>query len=266
MAMHDRPRHRRGAASILIALALLAAAIIMIVINRQGPGLSLCGEHRALVAGGAYVIQNDEWNSRASECVSYTRSGTAFAVSGAAISQPAGSGPGGYPSVFAGCFYGTCTSGSRLPRQVSSLGPGSVTSDWSTTQQAGGSYDAAYDIWFASRPDTSGWPNATEMMIWIAHQGSPRPLGYEQATASVGGRPASVWYGYGSGGGGPTLTYELTSPVTSVSGLDIGAFVQDAMLRGYLRPDWYLIDVQAGFELWQGGQGLATNEFAVHVR
>src|ERR1017187_7336194 len=35
--------------------------------------------------------------------------------------------------------------------------------------------------------------------------------------------------------------------------------------RGYIQPSWYLIDVEAGFELWQGGAGLATNSFAVNV-
>ena len=35
--------------------------------------------------------------------------------------------------------------------------------------------------------------------------------------------------------------------------------------RGYTKSSWYLIDVEAGFELWQGGAGLATNSFSVSV-
>ncbi len=35
--------------------------------------------------------------------------------------------------------------------------------------------------------------------------------------------------------------------------------------RGYTKSSWYLIDVEAGFELWQGGAGLATNSFSVNV-
>jgi cellulose 1,4-beta-cellobiosidase len=52
---------------------------------------------------------------------------------------------------------------------------------------------------------------------------------------------------------------------TSVQDLDIGKFVADAMSRGWIQKSWYLIDVEAGFELWQGGAGLATNSFAVNV-
>jgi len=35
--------------------------------------------------------------------------------------------------------------------------------------------------------------------------------------------------------------------------------------RGYTKSSWYLIDVEAGFELWQGGAGLKTNSFSVSV-
>jgi cellulose 1,4-beta-cellobiosidase len=57
----------------------------------------------------------------------------------------------------------------------------------------------------------------------------------------------------------------MTSPATSVSGLDLQALVADAVSRGYIQTSWYLIDVEAGFELWQGGAGLATNSFSVTV-
>ena len=33
---------------------------------------------------------------------------------------------------------------------------------------------------------------------------------------------------------------------------------------GYIQKSWYLIDVEAGFELWQGGAGLATNSFTLN--
>jgi hypothetical protein len=31
----------------------------------------------------------------------------------------------------------------------------------------------------------------------------------------------------------------------------------DAIARGYLSRSWYLIDVEAGFEVWNGGAGHA---------
>ena len=57
----------------------------------------------------------------------------------------------------------------------------------------------------------------------------------------------------------------MTTPTTSVSGLDLAPLVQDAISRGYIQPSWWLIDIEAGFELWQGGAGLATNSFSVNV-
>jgi hypothetical protein len=38
------------------------------------------------------------------------------------------------------------------------------------------------------------------------------------------------------------------------------------VLRGYLSSSCYLIGVEAGFELWRGGAGLATTSFSLTVR
>jgi cellulose 1,4-beta-cellobiosidase len=57
----------------------------------------------------------------------------------------------------------------------------------------------------------------------------------------------------------------MTTPATSVSGLDLAPLAQDAVSRGFLSSSCYLIDVEAGFEIWQGGAGLATNSFSVAV-
>jgi cellulose 1,4-beta-cellobiosidase len=57
----------------------------------------------------------------------------------------------------------------------------------------------------------------------------------------------------------------MTSGSTSVSNLDIGQIAADAVSRGYIQNSWYLIDVEAGFELWQGGAGLSANSFSVNV-
>ena len=45
----------------------------------------------------------------------------------------------------------------------------------------------------------------------------------------------------------------------------MGTLAQDSVSRGYTKSSWYLIDVEAGFELWQGGAGLATNSFSVNI-
>jgi hypothetical protein len=71
-----------------------------------------------------------------------------------------------------------------------------------------------------------------------------------------------MWYGRQAWN---TVSYTMTSGTTSVSKLDLQALVADAVSRGYLNRSWYLIDMEAGFELWRGGAGLATKSFSVNV-
>ena len=101
-------------------------------------------------------------------------------------------------------------------------------------------------------------------MVWLNHNGSVQPFGSQVATnVSIGGHTYNVWDG--TQFGWDTVSYDMTSPATSVSGLDVGPLAADSVSRGYTKSSWYLIDVEAGFELWQGGAGLATNSFSVNV-
>jgi hypothetical protein len=45
----------------------------------------------------------------------------------------------------------------------------------------------------------------------------------------------------------------------------LGDFIRDAVTRGYVQNSWYLTNVYAGFEIWSGGVGLETTDFAVTV-
>jgi len=224
---------------------------------------ALCSSQRQAVVGGAYMVQNDEWGSGAPECVAVA-SGGGFAVSKSAIANSPNGSPGGYPSIYRGCHWGVCTPDSGLPVPVSKLlSPGTVTTSWATTQPSTGSYDVAYDIWFNQTPTTSGQPNGAELMIWLNHNGPIEPYGSKATTAAIDGRSYQVWFGQQ---GWNTVSYSMESGTTSVQDLDIGKFVADAISHGWIQKSWYLIDVEAGFEIWQGGAGLATNSFAVNVR
>jgi cellulose 1,4-beta-cellobiosidase len=226
---------------------------------------TLCQEQTAAV-GGSYIVQNNEYDSSASECV--TTDGNAdFTVANSAIDNATDGSPGAYPSIYQGCHWGNCSSGglTSTPIEVSNLTTGKVTTSWSTTQPGGSSaYDVAYDIWFNQTPTTTGQPNGTEMMVWLNHNGSVQPFGSEVASnVTIGGHTYNVWEGAQSSW--DTVTYDMTTASTSVSGLDVGTLTQNMVSRGYTQSSWYLIDVEAGFELWQGGAGLATNSFSVSV-
>src|SRR5215510_6109352 len=248
-------------AALLAAGGLLAVSLPAARSHAATTTTKLCKSQTLPVHASAYTLGNNEWGSSAPECIT-TDGSTAFRVASSSIANATNGAPGGYPAIYKGCHWGACTSGSGLPIQVSGIRAGKVTTSWSTSQPGGSSdYDVAYDIWFNQTPITSGQPNGTELMIWLNHHGPVRPFGSQVASnARIGGRGYKVWFGKQ---GWNTVSYTMTSGTTSVSNLDLQPLIADAVNRGYISPSWYLIDVEAGFELWQGGAGLATKSFSV---
>lgn len=232
----------------------------------QASTTKVCREDIAPASRGTYIVQNNEFATSASECVT-TDSNAEFTVANSSIDEATNGSPGGFPSIYQGCHWGKCSAGglTSRPIEVSDLTTGKVTTSWSTTQPGGNNtYDVAYDIWFNRTPTTSGQPDCTELMVWLNHDGSVRPIGSQIASnVSIGGHSYNVWEGPQRWG--DTITYDMTTGGTSVSGLDIGTLAQDAVRLGYLPSSCYLIDVEAGFELWQGGAGLSTTSFSVTI-
>src|SRR5580698_6654654 len=152
-------RHRIPKKSLLASVAALAvaigggAALALSTSGAQAATTTLCQEETSPVSGGTYAVQNNEWNSSASECVS-TDGNADFTVANSAISNSTSGAPGGYPAIYKGCHWGACTSNSGLPIQVGSLTPGKVTTSWTTSQTGAGAYDVAYDIWYNQSPTT----------------------------------------------------------------------------------------------------------------
>ena len=247
--------------SLIVALAL--AALCLPLLGAQpatAAGTQLCGANGTLpVNNGEYTLQANEWNSSLSQCLTYD-GGTAWSVSTANFNQSGGA-PATYPSLYKGCHWGACTTGSGLPIQVSNLG--SATSSWSTTQPASGAYDVAYDLWTNSTPTTSGQPNGTEIMIWLNSRGGVQPFGSQTGTANLAGDNWNVWTGQQTSW--KIISYVLQGGGTAFANLDIKALLADAQARGSLNPSDYLIDAEAGFEIWQGGQGLGTNSFSFNA-
>ncbi|MBV8430458.1 MAG: cellulose binding domain-containing protein [Solirubrobacterales bacterium] len=262
---HRRAGRARMLPLVITALTAVAGMAVPAALGSAAGAetTALCNSQKASVGGGTYIVQNNEWNSSASECV--TTDGNAdFAVANSAISNATSGAPGGYPSIYQGCHWGNCSSGglAATPVQASSLGIGKVTTSWSTTQTGSGAYDVAYDIWFNRTSATTGQPNCMELMVWLNHNGGVQPFGSEVATnVSIGGHSYNVWEGAQSSWN--TVSYTMTTGTTSVSNLDVGQLAQDAISRGYMPSSCWLIDVEAGFELWQGGAGLATTSFSV---
>ncbi|MBS2963541.1 fibronectin type III domain-containing protein, partial [Actinocrinis puniceicyclus] len=236
-----------------------ASTAVTATTQASSSGTSTC-DPTGTIPAGDYMIQANEWNSTATQCITYT-GGTAWNVSTANFNLTGSGAPATYPSIYKGCHWGLCTPNSGLPIQVSKLG--SATSSWSTTQPASGAYDVAYDIWFNSTPTTTGQPDGTEMMIWLNSRGGVQPFGSQTATANVAGYNWNVWTGNQTSW--KIISYVLNPGGTSFNNLDIKALINDAVSRGSLNASNYLIDSEVGFEIWQGGQGLATNSYSFNA-
>jgi Glycosyl hydrolase family 12 len=243
------------AAAAVVALGLLTA------LGGAAPAARaatrLCGPlQTTAVEHGEYIVQNNVWGASTPQCLSV--GGTSFKVVSSGH-RNTGATPASYPSIFKGCHWGRCTTNSGFPLRVGAMPR--VTSSWSTAQPDSGKYEVAYDLWFDKRPATRGQPDGAELMIWLNSRGV-RPAGQPVAAGvPIGGATWDVWYARTSWN---YIAYVRTSPATSVSGLDLRAFTQDAVGRGYINNSWYLLDAEAGFEIWQGGAGLATTSFSVN--
>jgi hypothetical protein len=209
------------------------------------------------IDNNTYIYQQNEWNSNLPQCA--TVIGESFTLTTADYDQPNGA-PATYPSIFRGCHWGNCTANSPFPIQESKLSTASTTVD---TTEVPGNYDVAYDIWFNQTPTTDGQPDGTEVMIWIDHSGFPQPAGSQTGVATIDGVTWEVWTGTDPSWN--IVSYLQETPTSSVKNLNLLPFFDDAVSRGSLQTNWYLIDVEMGFEVWTGGKGLGISNFSVNA-
>jgi hypothetical protein len=168
--------------------------------------------------------------------------------------------PASYASIFRGNHWGTATSNSGMPKQVSSIWR--VYTSWSFDTVTSGAWDCVYDVWFHKSGNyAAGSPNGAELMIWLNKLGTIQPAGSKIANVSLAGATWDVWYTTMSW---KYIAYVRTSSTTSAC-FDLNAFIKDSVSRGYISDSWWLISVEAGFELWQDGTGLESTSFSVKV-
>lgn len=209
------------------------------------------------IQGGRYNVQNNVWGADTAQCIDTTTSG--FRITQANHNNPTNGAPAAYPSVYFGCHYGNCTSGSGLPLQASSGTFAGLRSSVNMSYPSSGTYNASYDLWFDPTPRTDGQNTGAEIMIWLNRQGSIQPIGSRVGSANLAGATWDVWFG---NIGWNVVSYVRTSTTTSLD-YSVNDFYSDAVNRGHAQRNWYLTSIQAGFEPWIGGTGLAVNSFSV---
>ena len=236
---------------------------------------------RAAVTGTdckKYIINNNNWGNESGSYQSLSYTGNTFTD---VVTSGSGGGSNvvSFPSIYIG-GNGQITGGttstwsdSGLPIQISAIKSAKSTFKWSGGN--GGNYNAAYDIWFAkSKPTEGGYNDAVSgfIMIWVFKPGSSQPIGSSGNTrsATIGGQSYTVWRGPRAGtatgtdgAGRPVISYVANSTNNNFSA-DLKAFFDDAVTNGSadmsagggitqaFSSSWYLTDVFAGFEIWNG--------------
>jgi glycosyl hydrolase family 12/fibronectin type III domain protein len=252
-----------------LCLISVLIAVCFVVITTQQPALavtneSTCSQFGLFSVDGGYNVQNNAFNlpAGATQCINADSSGTDWNVTTNASVATNGA-PSGYPDIYAGCHFGTCSSNQQgMPIQECAIS--SAPSAWNVTPSSNGNWDIAYDIWFNPNMTTPNNSTGLEMMIWINNMGTIQPAGSVAVSGvSIDGMTWDIWKNQGSVNTG-TITYKVTTTTNSVS-FDLLPFFQDMVSRGYLSSDQFLIAVEAGTEIWTPGSGFATNSFSVSV-
>lgn len=185
--------------------------------------------------------------------------GPGFAIAKQTGSAPTDGAPVSYPSIYVGCHYGDCSFGTNLPRQVKSIKKAETSIDLKYV--GGATFDAAYDIWLDPKPKKDG-VNQQEIMIWLDRQGRIQPVGSPVGSVKIADQNWQVWSG--SNGANDVISYVAPSSISSIT-FNVLDFVADVSKRGKITDDFYLTSIQAGFEPWQGGVGLAIEGFRATV-
>jgi hypothetical protein len=224
---------------------------------------TLCGQYQYMAVANKlaerFIVRNDNYGGQR-ECVINSDARPNFAVTqSSADSKP--SRPVAFPYIFLGCSWGLCTPGSGLPARVSALHDPQTT--WNVSLQAGGIWDATYDIWFNKTPITTGQATGGELMIWMNSHGQPAVARHTPIVWEDNARwYLQSWITQHAGIKWRLIQFRLVQPVSRFTNLQLGAFINQAERKHWIRSSSWMLNVDAGFEIWHNGNGLATTWFA----
>jgi Glycosyl hydrolase family 12 len=221
-----------------------------------------------------YFMQVNEWNSSASQVMTYGGD-FLFQMTTQMGSTAVNGSPTGFPSIFIGANSKHTTTGSNLPKAVSALTTVPTTWVWNDNgtlaDDTTNSYDATYDVWFstssAGEPNASG-PTGGYLMVWYHKPADAQPIGGApmEKAITIAGVPGTwdVWIGLN--GTRPCISYVSTQTILSLS-YDLNLFIQDAVKNqpNTIQSTWYLTNIFTGFEIWRGGLDVQSTSFCALV-
>ncbi|MFH1195860.1 MAG: glycoside hydrolase [bacterium] len=238
-----------------LILVFISAAVISSSALAQI--VELCKSETTPVLNGEYIVMSNVWGATTPQCLEVNKESTFFKVT--LSGHDNGNSVAAYPSIYKGCHWDSCTTvNNPLPLQINGIESAPFLWDV-TTSDAGGIWNTALDIWFA--PIKTGSKYSAELMIWIDYHGGAMPGGTIQDSVIIGGYEWDIYFAKWDWN---YIAYKITAPADKVN-LDLNDFIKDSIKRGYLEDTWYMHAVEAGFEIFSGGQGLTNNSFKVDV-
>jgi len=206
--------------------------------------------------GDAYVVQSRVFSAPGTQTL--TGEGTAFVITGQTGTSLVTGVPFSFPSVFVG-EVNTVSSGTPgLPEQVGFLGD--LPTAWAWTPPASGSYLALYQLGFGADADAA----APDEVVYIILGGSDvDPPGTPDGSAVIGGRTWEVYEPFDSSD--PLVTFRTVTPPLTAFEETLGPFVDEAVSRG-LPNSYFLMEIAAGFRVWDGSVGASVDNFCVFVQ
>lgn len=228
-------------------------------------GDEVCGDFATIALPGTYLLHNNVWNDAVpdgAQCIRALWDG-ASDVAGFVV-EPAfdvgGPVPGSYPSIIYGWHYDYDNRSDYAATPVQSIG--TISSHWGYDVPAAGEYNVAYDLWVHPQNDPNSPDGGLEVMIWTSFR-DVTPIGtYQNSTIDLEGASWEVWYG--SPGGWNTVTYRRVTNTAEVD-MDLLPFLEHAVDEGYAEDDWYVLGVEAGFEIWAQYEAMTTSYYQVQV-
>jgi xyloglucan-specific endo-beta-1,4-glucanase len=228
--------------------------------------LQECVKDKTIVVGASYKLNNNLWGAgtsgAGSQCVWYDNVSGKWGVNSSHTSGTAQN-IKGYPALVRGWLWYN-SSGSIWASSTDTTFPvalnriASFHSNWTVTvPQNGEKYNTSYDIWM----DASNNPNHKaqyEIMVWINYKGPAYngsdflPIGPKIASnVTVAGHVWNVYRGWN--GTNNVFTFRRATNTNSVSNLNLLALLNYARNQGFVPANYYVLGVQAGFEIVSGG-------------
>jgi hypothetical protein len=238
---------------------IIILGIFLFCAHIKGQVQEMCDPNDTDVMEGEYHISNNTWGGGSGcgeQCLNIDPDTSMFEVS---LSTHNDAGVCSYPFIFKGCHWGGCTPRNNpFPKKINEIASAPFT--WViSTEDVLGTWNCSFEAWFDSA--ASDYDYNGELMIWINYGGGASPGGSKVGTVAIGGHNWDVYFAKWDWN---YIAYKIKAVTDSVA-LDLRIFVQDAIDRGYLEEDWYMHNMEAGFEIWRDGQGLKTYSYSASI-